>query len=749
MYSLPVAAAGPKSNGFAERQGGAFLEHPYPGYELLNNQISLMPINKGETAMRSYMREMAFATLVALGVASIPLVVHADAATGTGSAPVHFDPQGKAPSTFTLEIRDRLKAELPFSDKRDFDEAKKGFIAEPPYKKIMADAGNVAWDMGSYQWLLQGQDFPSIHPSLQRQAVLNMAYGLYEVVPGRIYQVRGYDLANISFVKGDTGWIIFDPLTAKETARAALEFINEKLGKRPVVGVVYSHSHGDHFGGVRGVVDEADVRSGKVMVIAGKGFMEAAISELVLAGTAMNRRLQWQYAVLLARGPYGHVDQAIGKNVANGNAGLIAPNRIISKNIEEITLDGVKMVFQNTPDTEAPVEMNTYFPQFKALWSSEVVTGTIHNIYTLRGAEVRNALNWSKEINEALHMFGGEVEVMFASHSWPRWGNDRIQEVLRTQRDAYANLNNQTLHYVNRGVTINEIHNVYQVPKSLQQDWAARSYHGDVQNNVRGVVNRFIGHFDGNPANLIPLSPADSAPLYVEMMGGSDRIIAKGKQLIGQGKYLLATEILNKLVFAEPKNQPARQLLADVYEQLGYQAESTSVRNTFLQGAFELRNGLPGEAPPRSTGPDVVRAMSTGQWLDFLGISIDPKKAEGLRCIVNLVTPDNGEKYEVELSNATLTNIEGFQSPKADLTLTLNRADLDRVIMGVASFDQLADEGKARFEGDRTVIHKLRDLMVTFTPDFEILPGTAPTQRQVPPGRTFSLPAASTLIQTD
>ena len=660
--------------------------------------------------------------------------------------PVHFDPLGKAPSKFTLELRNGVKAELPFADKRDFDEAAKGFIAAPPYKQIMADAGNVAWDMGSYQWLLSGQDFPSIHPSLQRQAVLNMAYGLYEVVPGRIYQVRGYDLANISFIKGDTGWIVFDPLTAAETARAALEFINEKLGKRPVVGVVYSHSHGDHFGGVRGVVDEADVVSGKVMVIAPEGFMDAAISENVFAGTAMNRRLQWQYAVLLERNPHGHVDQAIGKNVAAGNSGLIPPNRLIGKNIEEITLDGVKMVFQDVSDTEAPVEMNTYFPQFKALWSAEVVTGTIHNIYTLRGAAVRDALNWSKQINEALFYFGGEAQVMFASHSWPRWGNDRIQEVLRTQRDAYANLNNQTLHYVNQGVTINEIHNVYEVPQSLQQSWAARSYHGDVQNNVRGVVNRFIGHFDGNPVNLIPLSPQDSAPLYVEMMGGSDKILAKGRELIGQGKYLHASEILDRLVFAEPKNMPARQLLADAYEQLGYQAESTSVRNWFLQGAFELRNGLPGGSAPRTLTPDVVRAMTTEQWLDFLGISMDPKKAAGLNYKINLVTPDNGEQYAVELENATLTNIKGFQVAKPDLTITVNRADLTRIMMGAATFDQLAAEGKARFDGDRAVIGKLRDLMVTFTPDFEILPGTAPTQRQVPPGRSFALPAVGVIL---
>ncbi len=615
----------------------------------------------------------------------------------------------------------------------------------------MADAGNVAWDMGSYQWLLQGQDFPSIHPSLQRQAVLNMAYGLYEVVPGRIYQVRGYDLANISFIKGDTGWIVFDPLTSQETARAALEFINEKLGKRPVVGVVYSHTHGDHFGGVRGVVDEADVVERQGDVDRGRGvhgcrdLRERVRGQRDVAAPAVAVR-----RAAAARSRSATSTRRSARTSPHGNVGLIAPNRLISKNIEEITLDGVKMVFQNAPDTEAPVEMNTYFPQFKAFWSSEVVTGTIHNIYTLRGAAVRNAINWSKEINEALYMFGGEAEVMFASHSWPRWGNARIQEVLRTQRDAYANLNNQTLHYVNQGVTINEIHNVYDVPQSLQQSWAARSYHGDVQNNVRGVVNRFLGHFDGNPANLIPLSPSDSAPLYVEMMGGSDKIIARARELVAQGKYLHATEILNRLVFAEPKNQPARQLLADTYEQLGYQAESTSVRNTFLQGAFELRNGMPGGVPPRSTGPDVVRAMTTGQWLDFLGISMDPKKAAGAHLTLNLVTPDNGEKYAVELSNATLTNIEGFQAAEA-------RPHAHAQSRGPQPRDdgrgdlRPARRRKARRASTATgrSIAKLRDLLVTFTPDFEILPGTAPTQRQVPPGRPFSLPETSTLIHPE
>jgi alkyl sulfatase BDS1-like metallo-beta-lactamase superfamily hydrolase len=651
----------------------------------------------------------------------------------------HFHPKGKLPSKYTIELRKGVSATLPFEDKRDFDEAKKGFIAEPPYKKIMADAGHVAWDMGSYQWLLQGKDFDSIHPSLQRQAILNMAFGLYEVVPDKIYQVRGYDLANISFIKGDTGWIIFDPLTAKETARAALEFINEKLGKRPVVGVVYSHSHVDHFGGVRGVVDEADVQSGKVKVIAPEGFLNAAISENVFSGNAMSRRTQYQYAVLLPRDPHGHVDQSIGKNVANGNVGLIAPNLLITKDFEEVTLDGVKMVFQNTPDTEAPVEMNTWFPQFKAFWAAENITGTIHNIYTLRGAPVRNALNWSKQINNALYKFGQEAEVMFASHSWPRWGNERIQEVMRAQRDTYANLNNQSLHYANQGVTINQIHNVYQLPSSLWKQWPAHSYHGSSEHNSRGVINRFLGYWDGNPATLIPLSPEDSAPLYVEMMGGSAKIMAKGKQLYAKGKYLEASEILNRLVFAQPKNQAAKDLLADVFEQIGYQKESPSLRNSFLQGAYELRTGLPGGVPVQSSGPDVIRAMSTENWLDFLGISVDPRKAEDMKFVINLVTPDNGEKYLVEMSNATLTNIKDQQAKNPDLTITINRVDLNQVMMGVNTFDDLVKDGKAKFEGDRKPFDQLRSLMVSFTPNFEILPGTA-AKKPTPGAKPMEVP---------
>ncbi len=636
----------------------------------------------------------------------------------------HFDPKGKMPSKYTLEMQNGFRKSLPFQDKRDFEEAKKGFIAAPSYKQIMAEAGNVAWDMGSYEFLLTDKEYDSIHPSLQRQAVLNMAYGLYEVLPDKIYQVRGYDLANISFIKGKAGWIIFDPLTAKETAAAALKFINEKLGERPVTGVVYSHSHADHFGGVRGVVDEADVRSGKVPVIAPVGFMDHAVSENVYAGNAMSRRLFYQYGVLLPRSPFGHVDQSIGKNTAAGNLGLIPPSVIIEKNFEEMTVDGVRMIFQNTPGTEAPAEMNTYFPDMKAFWAAENITGTVHNIYTLRGALVRDALEWSKQINQALYRFGQEAEVMFASHSWPRWGNDRIQEVMRAQRDIYANLNNEVLHLANQGVTINEIHNVYHPPKSLQNSWAAHSYHGSEEHNSRAVINRYLGYWDANPATLIPLSPRDSAPLYVEMMGGATKIIAKSKELYDQGKYRHAQEILNKLVYAEPYNQSAKDLLADVFEQIGYQKESPSVRNSFLAGAFELRNGIPTGASPKSSGPDMIRAMTTELWLDFLGIRLDSKKAEGINFVINLVTPDNDEKFVVELSNGTLTNIKGFQSKNADLTITIKRSDLEKTMMGAVSFDDQIKSGKAKLVGSRDPYEQLKTMLVQFDMGFEILPGT-------------------------
>jgi alkyl sulfatase BDS1-like metallo-beta-lactamase superfamily hydrolase len=644
----------------------------------------------------------------------------------------HFHPKGKGPSKYTQEVLRQARTSLPFSDTRDIEEQKKGLIAPMKKMQIMADAGNVAWDVERFQFLHTQDEFDSIHPSLLRQAKLTANYGLYEVIPG-IYQVRGFDLSDISFVRGKTGWIVFDPLISAETARAAWQLFQEHVGEGlPISAVIYSHTHGDHWGGVRGILNEADVRSGKIPVIAPYDFLQFTISENVFAGNAMNRRLFYQYGLLLPASPHGFVTQGLGLSTSAGAVGLIAPTMLITKDIEEIEVDGVKMIFQNTPNTEAPREMNTYIPSMKALWMAENVISSLHNIYTLRGALVRDPLNWSKYINQALYRFGVEAEVMFASHHWPRWGNARVQEVLRSQRDLYANMNNQVLHYVNQGVTINEIHNVYEVPKSLQTQWNCRGYHGSPQHNSRGVVQRYIGFWDCNPATLIPLSPSDSAPLYVEMMGGSEKILARGRQLHDEGKYFYAVEIVNKLVQAEPQNQAAKDLLADIFEQIGYQQENPGLRNSYLAAAYELRTGIPQGETASSSSPDVIRAMSTELFLDFLAIRMDSRKAEGMRFTINLITPDNGEKFLIEMDNATLTNIEGFQAKNPDLTLTINRSDLEHTMMGTKTLPAQIADGTAKTEGNTKVLEQLASLMVDFDPRFEIMPGTKASGVKVP-----------------
>ena len=661
------------------------------------------------------------------------IVLDDSPARAQGAAPLkgHFHAKGKAPSEHTLRVLAEAKKTLPFSDTRDFDEQKKGLIAEMKEMKIMADAGHVAWDKERFNFLNEDTEWDSIHPSLLRQSRLNQNYGLYEVTPG-IYQVRGFDLSDISFVRGKTGWIAIDPLISAEVARAAWKFFQEHKGEGlPITAVIYSHSHTDHWGGVRGIVNEADVRTGKVEIIAPRDFMEHTISENVYAGNAMNRRLSFQYGQVLPAAPHGYVGQGLGQGVSAGVVGLIAPTRIVEEDIEYIEVDGVRMVFQNTPGTEAPSEMNTYIPEIKALWMAENVTSTLHNIYTLRGAPVRDPLRWSKYIARALYLFGTEAEVMFASHHWPRWGNKRVQEILRAQRDLYAHMNNQVLHFANQGVTINQIQNVYELSEGLKQQWHTRGYHGSPEHNSRGVIQRFLGFWDCNPTTLIPLSPEDSAPLYVEMMGGAEKILARGQELFDAGKYKLASEIVDKLVHAEPDNRAAKDLLADVFEQLGYQQENPGLRNSFLAGAYELRSGIPQGERAETAGPDVIRAMSTELFLNFLGIRMDSRKAEGMRFTINLITPDNGEKFLIELDNATLTNLEGFLADDPDLTLVINRTDLERTMIGEVELEKQIADGTAKVEGDVGVLKKLASTMVDFEPLFEVLPGTKATESQI------------------
>jgi len=636
----------------------------------------------------------------------------------------HFNDAGNLASEQTSKIQEELRNILPFEDDRDYEESQRGFIAAPGYRQIISDNGRVIWDMSRYDFLSNGENFDTIHPSLLRQAILNMNYGLYEIVPNFIYQVRGFDLSNMTLVKGDSGWIIFDVLLTEETAEAAFELATLHLGELPIKAIIYSHSHIDHFGGVRGLVSEEEVEQGETQIIAPAGFMAEAISENIHAGNAMTRRAGLQYGRNIPSSPFGQVDSAIGKALAVGSSGLIAPSLVIQDDFEEHIIDGVSMVFQNTPGTEAPAEMNTWLPEHNVLWAAENITATIHNVYTLRGALVRDALSWSKQINEALYRFGKDAQVLISSHNWPRWGNERIQEVMRAQRDAYANLNNQVLFLANQGVTINEIHNEYVVPASLQQKWSARQYHGSEFHNARAVLNRYLGYWDGNPATLTPLSPSDSAPLFVDMMGGAEAIISRAEDLYSSGQYHLAIEILNKLIYAEPENQRGKNLLADAFEQLGYQYESASLRNVFLASAEELRSGIQIARAPRGASPSFARAMTTSQWWDAMATRVDSAAADGNNYTLNFVTPDTNQQFVIEMSSGTLSNIEGYLSEVADAKITIDREDLEAVIMGQATLEDQLLSGSAIAEGDVQILQSLSSVLINFSPGFEILPGT-------------------------
>jgi len=619
----------------------------------------------------------------------------------------------KAASEHTIESQRLLLNSLPFTDKKDFELIKKGLIKRPEKLSIKDEAGNVVWELGNYSFLSDDKGHDTINPSLERQAKLNMSYGLYQVAE-RIYQVRGYDLANMTFIKGDTGWIVIDVLLTPATAKAAFQLVTQELGEYPIHTVIYSHAHADHFGGVAGVVNQADVDSGKVQIIAPRDFMQHAIKENVLAGNAMTRRATYQYGNALEKSAKGQVDAAIGKGLSIGMIGLIPPTREIRDDEETLVIDGITMVMQNTPGTESPAEMNTYFPQFKALWLAENVTGTLHNIYTLRGAQVRDAQGWSKYINYVIHHYADKSEVMFASHSWPRWGKEYIVEVLEKQRDLYGYLHDKTLNLANKGVTINEIHNQLNVPDVLSHEWYNRGYHGSYSHNVRGIINKYLGFYDMNPATLDKLSPAESGVKYVELMGGADNILKQANTAFANGEYRWVAELLNHLVFAQPENDKARHLQADTFEQMGYQAENAGWRNNYLAAAWELRNGLPKNAPATKAGPDLIRAMSTELVFDFLGVRLNTDKALGKHLRINIVLPDRQEKFLLELKNDHLNNIKDVQMTEADVTVTMNRKDFDLMLLKQKSFPELVKTGAIKLEGNGKVFGQLLMMMDEF-----------------------------------
>lgn len=621
----------------------------------------------------------------------------------------------------TISVNNQVKADLPFNDKKDFENAQKGFIAKQDVVTIKNDNGDVVWDLEAYKKYIS-LDKPSpntVNPSLWRNAQLNMINGLFEVTDG-IYQVRGYDLSNITFIKGDKGWIVFDPLISQETAKAALDFINKELGERPVTGVFYSHSHIDHFGGVRGIVDEEDVIAGKVPIVASQGFTEHAVSENVIAGNAMGRRAVYMYGALLPRNEKGGVNGGLGQTTSTGVATMIKPTDIIEKTGEERTIDGVKMVFQYTPGTEAPTEMNIWFPDKKALWMAENTTNTMHNILTLRGAQVRDALKWSSYLQETIDMWGDDVQVKFQSHHWPMWGQEDIVKYFKKQRDMYKYTHDQTVRLMNQGYIGSEISEMIEFPDEIGKTWSSRGYYGTLRHNSRAVYQRYMGWYNGNPSDLNNLPPTDAAVKYVEYMGGEQEAIKKAQADFDKGNYRWVAEVLKHVVFANPESGKGKALLADAYEQMGYQAESGPWRSVYLQGAYELRNGTPSAGGTNVASPDIIKNMPPEMLFDYLAVRILPEKAAGKAFVMNLNFTDLDEKYSLYVENSVLNHTTKI-AEKPDVSLVLTKATLDDVQLGNTTLEKAIADAQIKLDGNPQVLKDFVGMLDNFNFWFNIV----------------------------
>ncbi|MCM2679959.1 alkyl/aryl-sulfatase [Echinimonas agarilytica] len=613
-----------------------------------------------------------------------------------------------------------LKA-LPFSDKTDFENARKGFIAKPDVITIKDPSGNVVWDLEQYKsYISSDKASPdTVNPSLWRNAQLVMEHGLFKVTDN-IYQVRSFDLSNITFVQGDSGWIVFDPLISPETAKAALDFVNQQLGERPVVAVVYSHSHIDHYGGATGIITAKDASSGKVKVIAPEHFTEHAVSENVIAGNAMGRRAVYMYGAMLPRNARGGVNGGLGMTVSTGLAGLIIPNVNVKETGQELTVDGVKMVFQMTPGSEAPAEMNTWFPQLKALWMAENSTNTMHNILTLRGAQVRDALIWSSFLNETIETWGDEVEVKFQSHHWPLWGSENIVPYFKKQRDIYKFTHDQSVRLMNQGYTGEEISEMLVLPPELEQNWSTRGYYGTLRHNSRAVYQRYMGWYNGNPSNLNNLPPEMVAKKYIEFMGGEKEVLKKSQSSFDKGEYRWVAEVMKHAVFANPISKPSKELLADAYEQLGYQSESGPWRSVYLQGAFELRNGVPAAGGTQTATPDTIRAMTPDMLFDFFAVRLDPDKAAGQQFSININFSDLQSNYTLSVENAVLNHTQK-QVEKADAEMTLSMATMNEIQLKQMTFDQAVKDGKITIKGDEKIIDDFLAMLDDFNFWFNVV----------------------------
>jgi alkyl sulfatase BDS1-like metallo-beta-lactamase superfamily hydrolase len=633
--------------------------------------------------------------------------------------PVYAVDESADASAITTTLNAAVLQHLPFSDRTDFESVSKGLIA--PFKGQVKDAsGKVIWDIAAYDFLAKDQSPASVNPSLWRLAQLNAHAGLFEVSP-KIYQVRGLDLANMTIIEGDDGLIIIDPLTTAETAKAALDLYYQNRAHKPVVAVIYSHTHVDHFGGVRGVIDETDVKAGKVKVYAPAGFMEHVMSENVFAGTAMSRRAQFQFGSLLPRGEKGQLDAGLGKSSpSGGTVTLIAPTDLIDKELETRTIAGIEVEFQLTPGTEAPAEMNLYLPQLRALCMAENATQMMHNLLTPRGAQVRDAKAWSEYLDNSLARYGDKSDVLFAQHNWPTWGGERIRTFLADQRDMYAFLNDRTLHLMNQGLTSVEIADAIKtLPGALDQKWYTRGYYGSLSFNVRAVYQRYLGFYDGNPANLNPLPPVETAKRTVEAMGGAAAVLEKMRTAMAKGDYRWAAQLGNQLVFAEPDNVPGRNAQAEVLEQLGYQSENATWRNMYLTGAMELRNGVPQHAGS-SASVDMMRAMTPDMFFDYLAIRLDSEKAVGHDLTLNWTFEDQNKDFNLTLRNGVLTHRTGL-NPAADASVSLSKATLEQISLKQLDFPTAIQKGLIKLQGNGKKLGELLGSVDSFSPQFNIV----------------------------
>ncbi|WP_053204274.1 alkyl/aryl-sulfatase [Jiangella muralis] len=626
--------------------------------------------------------------------------------------------QRNAATAVTKAANEKVLGTLPFSDETDFENARRGLIAEGS-GQIRGAGGRVVWDID--QWRFLDGDAPdTANPSLWRQGRLASIAGLFEVTDG-VYQVRGYDLSVCSFLRTDSGWIVVDPLISVETMAAAFELVKEHVDDLPVTGVIYTHSHVDHFGGVRAVVADEDVAAGRVRLVAPVDFLAEAVSENVMLGNAMSRRASYMYGNLVGWDAQGGLGAGLGQLTSSGTISLIPPTDIVSATGQELTIDGLRIRFQHTPGAEAPAELCFYLPDRRALCMAEIATHNLHNVYTLRGAKIRDALAWSDHLNDAIRLWTDDADVVFASHHWPTWGRENIVAFLKGQRDLYRYLHDETLRLANHGYTPVEIAELIELPDGIGGSFANRGYYGSVSHCVKAIYVYYLGWFDGNPANLHPLPPVETARKTVEYMGGADAVLAKAREDYANGEYRWVAQTINHVVFADPDNQDARRLQADALEQLGYQSENGTWRDFYLSGAKELRDGVTGGSTPNTAGPDTVTAMTSRMLLQFLAIRLNGPEAAGKDWTFHLDLRDPDESWGLEVGNGVLNFTDGRRFAAPTASISCPRSAIDQVILGKATFQQQIDGGAIAVAGDAGAFIEFLGLLDDFEFWFDII----------------------------